>query len=373
MAETQASSQQNKSPVIWDLPLRLFHWSMVIMVTIAAVTGYFFEDWWLDVHVYAGYVLACLLVFRLIWGFVGSYYSRFHTFPLSPVSVFKHLKNLLKGKSEQHVGHNPVGAWMIVALLTTLILLVVTGFLVWGGEENNGPLASVVGYQVGEWSEDIHEVLAGVLMAVIGIHILGVLVETVIFKHPLIKAMITGRKDGIEPTGRPASIWHSLAGFMVIIGVGFAFSYWVNTASPTPLAMSLNSTYQQECGDCHPAYHPSLRTRNDWQMIITNLSDHYGEDASLDDITRREIAAYLNAQDAFSFDTEVAHKIGRYDTRSLRMTDTRYWQKKHDELKDSDFKHAAIGSKVNCNACHQDAESGRFDDDQIKLPKGIHS
>jgi cytochrome b len=373
MAETQATGQHNKPLVVWDLPLRFFHWLMVLTVTIAAVTGYFFEEWWLDVHVYAGYVLACLLVFRLIWGFIGSYYSRFHTFPLSADNLFKHLKDLLKGKSKQHTGHNPVGAWMIVVILTTLISIVVTGFLVWGGQENNGPLASVVGYQAGEWSEDIHEVLAGILMTVIGIHILGVLVETVIFKHPLIKAMITGRKEGVSHAGKPASTWHTVVGFVIILSVGGAFSYWISATAQTPLAMSSNATYQQECGDCHPAYHPSLRTQNNWQMIMTNLSDHYGEDASLDGAVHSEISDFLNLQNASSFDTEVAHKIGRHDTQSLRMTDTRYWQKKHDELDAKDFSHPSIGSKVNCNACHKDANSGRFDDDQIKLPKGIHS
>jgi len=372
MADTHASSQSDKPPVIWDLPLRLFHWSMVAVVITAAITGYFFEEWWLDVHVYAGYALTCLLIFRLIWGFVGSYYSRFHTFPLSPVGVFNHLKDLLKGKSEPHAGHNPVGAWMIVVLLTSLILLVVTGFIVWGGQEKNGPLASVVGYQVGEWGEDVHEVLAGILMAAIGIHVLGVLVETVIFKHPLIKAMITGRKEGVPPTGKTVSVWHSLAGILILIGVGTVFSYWITSTAPPPLAMSSNVTYQQECGDCHPAYHQSLRTQHDWQAIMNNLSDHYGEDASLDETSHRKIATFLNIQNAFSFDTEVAHKIGRDDTRNQRVTDTRYWQKKHDELNGDDFNHPSIGSKVNCNACHKDADIGRFDDDQIKLPKGMH-
>ncbi|NVK19651.1 MAG: cytochrome b/b6 domain-containing protein [Methylocystaceae bacterium] len=367
------NAPQEKSPIIWDLPLRFFHWSMVAVVFTAAVTGYFFEEWWLDVHVYAGYALTCLLIFRLIWGFLGSYYSRFHTFPLSRNGVVTHLKNLLKGKSEQHAGHNPVGAWMIVGLLATLCLLVVSGFIVWGGQENKGPLASLIGYQFGEWGEEIHETLAGILMFAISIHLLGVLVETFIFKHPIVQAMITGRKEGVSATGKPVSIWHSLAGMLILIGVGAAFSYWITTKQQPPMAMSSNETYQQECGDCHPAYHPSLRSQNDWQQIMNNLSDHYGEDASLDATTYQEITAFLNSQNANTFDTEVAHKVGRHDTPNQRMTQTRYWQKKHDELTETDYSHPDIGSKVNCNACHKDADSGRFDDDQIKLPKGVHS
>lgn len=369
-----SSNNMAQSTTIWDLPLRLFHWAMVAVVFVAAITGYFFEEWWLDIHVFAGYALTSLLVFRLIWGLVGSYYSRFSTFPLSKSGVQSHLKGLIRGKSPTYPGHNPVGAWMIVILLVSLSGLVLTGLIVWGGQENNGPLATVVGYQAGEWSEEIHEALAGILMAAIAVHLLGVIAETVLFKHPVINAMITGKKDGLAPAEHRVSHIHSILGLVIFICVSTAFTYWVNAApSPAQLAGPANTIYQQECGDCHPAYHPSLRTAQDWQSIMDGLSNHYGEDASLFPDTHAQISAFLVQHNATSFDTEVAHKIGRHTTASFRMTDTRYWQKKHDELSTRDFSHPSIGSKVNCNACHQDADSGRFDDAKIKLPKGVHS
>lgn len=374
MSGLHSCQETTQSTTIWDLPLRLFHWAMVVVVFVAAITGYFFEEWWLDVHVFAGYALSTLLVFRLFWGLFGSYYSRFSTFPLSKSNIRSHFKSLMRGKSPAYAGHNPVGAGMIIILLTTLVGLVFTGFIIWGGQENNGPLASVVGYQAGEWSEEIHEILAGLLMIAIGIHLLGVITETVLFKHPVIQAMINGKKEGIAPAEHRVSHWHTVLGLVIFICVASAFSYWVNAApSPIQSIPSINTTYQQECGDCHPAYHPSLRPEQDWQNIMEGLSNHYGEDASLSPDTHAEISAFLAQHNAASFDTEIAHKIGRRTTSSFRMTDTRYWQKKHDELTTGDFSHPDVGSKVNCNGCHQDADSGRFDDAKIKLPKGIHS
>lgn len=368
---SQRSATDQK--LIWDLPLRVFHWAMVLTVTIAAVTGYFFEEWWLDVHVYAGYSIGCLLAFRLIWGFIGSYYSRFHTYPLNIKSVISHLKNLMRGKSDPHTGHNPVGAWMIVVLLSCLTLLIITGVAVWGGQENQGPLAHLISYKVGDFSEDIHEVLANILMFTIAIHILGVFVETFVFNHPLVNAMITGKKSTTDAVAR-VTIWHTVRGAFVFTLIIAGVIYWGATAPSNSMAeIQTLPEYKQECGDCHPAYHPSLRTAASWQSIMNNLSDHYGEDASLDRQTMKEISTYLQANNAQSFDTEVAHKIGRHDTSSMRMTDTRYWQKKHDEIKENDFKHSAIGSKVNCNGCHQDADTGRYDDENIKLPKGVKS
>ncbi len=371
MRPLQQSEQSVTSVLIWDLPLRLFHWAMVLVVCVAAVTGYLFEDWWLDVHVWAGYALTALLLFRLIWGFVGSYYSRFNSFPLSIGGVRTHLFDLLKGRSDPKEGHNPVGAWMIVLLLTTLIGLVVSGFVVWGGQENNGPLASVISYGVGKGVEDVHEIFANILMGLIGVHLAGVLVETVIFKHDLIRAMLTGEKQ-VVPSGKStAGLKHSVIGIVLFAVIAFGLTYWINSASRANEVAALDPVYKQACGECHMAYHPSLRTQSAWDQLMQGLEDHYGEDASLSDEVAQTVSTYLKDNNALNFDTEVAHKIGRINTPSLRITDTRFWQKKHDDFKDADFRHPAVGSKINCIACHKDAETGRFDDASIKLPKGI--
>lgn len=361
-----------QSALIWDLPLRLFHWAMVLVVFIAAVTGYFSEEWWLDIHAYAGYALGCLLIFRIIWGFIGSYYSRFQTFPLAKQGVIAHIKSLLSFKPKEYSGHNPIGAWMIVILLATLSLLVITGLVLYGGQEKHGPLAGLVSFNIAEFSEEIHESLAGILMAAIAIHVAGVLFETIVLKHALIQAMINGKKQGADNPKAP-TIWHTIAGIILFAGILLGGLYLTTTTSQSSIPSVQNEIYKRECSDCHPAYHPSLRLASDWTYIMNHLDDHYGEDATLNAEKNAEITAFLQNNDALSFDTEAAHKIGRFSTPSMRMTDTRYWKKRHHEIDPTSFKIAAVGSKINCNACHQDADSGHFDDAKIKLPAGVKS
>ena len=100
------------------------------------------------------------------------------------------------------------------------------------------------------------------------------------------------------------------------------------------------------------------------------LKCHYGEDASLEVETAAAIHRYLTANPAGRFDTEAAHRIGRVETPSLRMTDTPYWKRRHEDIAIPVYRQSNIGSKVNCNACHSDALTGRFDDSKIKIPDG---
>jgi len=367
------NEQESRTAIIWDLPLRLFHWLMVSTVAAAAVTGYLAPEWWLDVHVYAGYGLGLLLAFRLAWGFLGSYYSRFRSFPLKFKDALDHLFSIFEINPESHIGHNPVGAWMIVILLITLILLVTTGLVVLGGQENHGPLAFLISFRVGDFTRNIHEILAGVLLGAIAIHLLGVFVEVKILHHPVLRAMISGHKPVTSnyternPVGifRGAILFTAVASTLLFLGVKLdtlASGKWRNIQVPV--------VYKSECGDCHSAYHPSLRSAADWKIIMDGLDEHYGEDASLDSETARQITTYLTNNAADGFDTEVANNIGRIKTASNRMTDTPYWKKRHRDIQDSIFKKPSVGSKVNCEGCHKDAESGWFADENIHLPNG---
>jgi len=365
--------QTLKTQLVWDLPLRLFHWSMVCVVTLAAVTGYLAPEWWLDFHVYAGYTLGVLLTFRLFWGIIGSYYSRFGAFPLKLKEASKHLLSILKFNSNSYAGHNPIGAWMIVILLTTLILLVVTGLLFLGGQENQGPLASFVTFSIVDVTAEIHETLAGILIGAVVIHLLGVFAEVKIFRHPVLKAMISGRKpvgaDYVKSGG--SGILRGVALFSLVVGTVLFMGMKLN-ALPTDRWRNIDvpPVYKSECGDCHHPYHPSLRTAAEWQIIMADLEDHFGEDASLDEETNLLIKNFLTENDARSFDTEISNNIGRVETASHQITETPYWKKRHHDVQSSLFKHSSVGSKANCNGCHKDAETGRYADENIHLPNG---
>ncbi|NQV83129.1 MAG: cytochrome b/b6 domain-containing protein [Rhodospirillales bacterium] len=372
---SQADAKQPlQATLVWDLPLRLFHWAMVCVVAVAGVTGFLAPEWWLDLHVIAGYALGTLLTFRLAWGFLGSHYSKFWTFPLTRGGAYRHLRAILDRKPQDHAGHNPAGAWMIILLLIVLVSLVATGLVVLGGQENLGPLASAATFQTGEIAAKIHEIAAWGLVGAVVLHLLGVFVETRIFRHPVLAAMITGKKVTAElPPGAPPGMSAVRGGILFLAVTALLLAGGRTLAGKFPSgwrAVQAPAAYTTECGDCHHAHHPSLRTRQAWRALMNGLPDHYGEDASLDAETVRTIRAYLDANPAGTFDTEAAQRVGRIETSSFRMTDVPYWKARHQSIAPSVFRLTAVGSKVNCNGCHKDAASGRFDDVKIHLPTG---
>lgn len=174
---------------IWDLPIRIFHWLLVGGFFVAYLT----EDELLNVHVWAGYLVLFLIMFRLIWGFVGGQYARFSQFLCTPGQSFAYLKALIHGNAQRYLGHNPAGALMIVFLLIFLIGTALTGIAVYGADQGLGPLASI-GPEHEELWEEIHEFFANSTLILVGIHLLGVIVESIIHKESLVKAMLTGYK-----------------------------------------------------------------------------------------------------------------------------------------------------------------------------------
>ena len=187
-----------KSILIWDIPTRLFHWLFALSFTVAYVTAE--ADGWAGVHVFSGLLMLGLIACRVVWGVLGSRYARFSSFLFSPVAAFKYLLDTLRGKAERHVGHNPAGSWAIY-----LLLLLGVGTSVSG-------LSLLV---VGEQFEDVHEALANGALAVVLVHILGVIAASLLHRENLLRAMVTGYKEGDEHqairSSRPVSAIVSLA------------------------------------------------------------------------------------------------------------------------------------------------------------------
>jgi cytochrome b len=210
---------ENQTVRVWDLPVRVFHWSLVAGFTLAYFTGD--ED--NQLHIYSGYVVLGLVLFRVLWGFIGSRHARFRDFIYSPGSVVEYLKRLGSGSPQRYLGHTPAGGWMILALLASLLATSVTGLQVYA-LEGKGPLAAnapsitlitpasadededhargpdaAPGEQEHEsqeafW-EDIHEFFANLTVLLVVLHIAGVVVTGRLHQENLVKAMITGRKD----------------------------------------------------------------------------------------------------------------------------------------------------------------------------------
>lgn len=179
---------------IWDLPTRVFHWSLAALVVLALVIGDDDAGIAFTLHAYAGYGILFLLAFRIPWGLVGSPRSRFSDFVKSRREVLGHAKSLvLKLKAPRTVGHNPLGGWMIVALLIMVFLAAATGLFA-GDDEARGPYAGLLG-GAGDALGKLHETLADLLIPLILLHLAGALVHWLLSGDNVIRAMIDGGKQ----------------------------------------------------------------------------------------------------------------------------------------------------------------------------------
>ena len=183
--------------LLWDLPLRVFHWSLVAAVTTAVVTGEL-GGAWMAWHGRAGLLIVGLLVFRLVWGVVGSATSRFAHFAPSPGRVLSYLRGRWRG-----VGHNPLGALSVFALLGLLSLQVATGLFGSDDIAFAGPLNHLVDDASGARATGWHRLLADGLFVLLGLHLAAVAFHVAVKRHRLIRPMITGLQDVEEGTPLP--------------------------------------------------------------------------------------------------------------------------------------------------------------------------
>jgi len=179
---------ESQSVRVWDLPTRLFHWSLATSFLVAFLTSE--SEKLRDIHVIAGYGLAGLIGFRILWGFVGGAHSRFADFLPTPGKVLAYLKSLLAGRPQHYVGHNPAWAVAIFLLLAFGLVATASGYATY----------NEIG---GDFMEELHEAAANGMMAVVIIHIAGVIVSSWLHHENLVKAMITGwkRQHDENPAG----------------------------------------------------------------------------------------------------------------------------------------------------------------------------
>lgn len=184
---------------VWDPLVRSFHWLLVI----AFLVAYLSEDDFLILHTYAGYTVFGLLLFRLLWGFMGPRHARFGNFVTRPRIAWQYLKDTLLLRAKRYLGHNPAGAAMIVLLLISLLLTTVTGMAAYGAVESAGPLAGWFA-GIGEFGEDFmketHEFFANFSVFLVALHVGGVIVESLLHRENLVRSMINGYKQSDQQT-----------------------------------------------------------------------------------------------------------------------------------------------------------------------------
>ena len=185
---------------VWDRFVRLFHWLLVA----AFFTAYLVEDDWLGVHAWAGYLVFSLVVLRLAWGVVGTEHARFGDFVRRPREVLGYLKSTIVGRPRRYLGHNPAGGAMVIALMGSLLFTTILGMLLLGSEPGNALYGLVSGLGLaGEPGEEVleetHEFFANFTLALVGLHVAGVLFSSLAHRENLVRAMVTGRKRPNRP------------------------------------------------------------------------------------------------------------------------------------------------------------------------------
>ncbi|MBL8666113.1 MAG: cytochrome b/b6 domain-containing protein [Rhodospirillales bacterium] len=183
-----------RSVRVWDVPTRLFHWSLVLLVATSLYTGNVGGLREMDLHKLSGYAILALVLFRLVWGVVGSPRSRFSDFVRGPGAVIGYARSLLSKAHRGVVGHNPMGGWSVMAMLASLSLQAITGLFSRDDILTEGPLVRYVSKETSRTLSAIHDINATVLYVLIGLHLAAVLGYLIFRKDNLIRPMLTGRK-----------------------------------------------------------------------------------------------------------------------------------------------------------------------------------
>jgi len=277
------------------------------------------DDRYLYIHVFAGYATFALLMFRLGWGIFGTHHARFRTFAYEWPSVTAYLKGLLNGQAARHLGHNPAGSWAIFVILMLIFLTTVFGMLLFGGEEGHGPLSRYVTWAMGDLARPAHALLAWTLLAVVVMHLCGVVIESFWHKENLASAMITGYKDGGEGLGGGHVTHRGIVGVVILLAMlafaGYFFRGYVTSTKDHPFLpfagtrLATNDVWRSECGDCHMLYHPTLLPARSWKRIMEEQHKHFGEDLDLDEDTQAAVEKFLVDNAADNLLTEPARKI----------------------------------------------------------------
>ena len=215
---------------LWDLPVRVMHWSLVVLIPAL---------WWtwksgqMLIHVRLGYAVLAILVFRLFWGLVGGSTARFAGFVRGPMGVATYLRGLFSKHDEPSPGHNPVGGWSVVILLLLLVGVVGTGLFCEDTDGlNSGPLNYLIQGDLSSGMSHWHHLLFNILLGFIALHLLAISFYAVVKRENLVGPMLTGRREMAAPRIAPtfAPWWRIVLGVVIALGV----VWWVSLGAPLP-------------------------------------------------------------------------------------------------------------------------------------------
>lgn len=207
---------------VWDLPVRLFHWAIVVLILAAWMTELLDQ---MDLHMWIGESILALLLFRVVWGFVGSDTARFTRFLRSPVAAMRHLAHLRQREPDREIGHNAAGGWMVLVMLALIGVQAGSGLFSNDDGNNEGPLMHLVSKEQSDWLSHIHSLNFTAIQVVVVLHVLAIVAYAVLKRQNLVRPMVTGTKPMPPDAVAPRIV--SPAWAVVTLAVAFGVVVWV--------------------------------------------------------------------------------------------------------------------------------------------------
>ena len=374
---------------VWPIYTRIIHWLIASTFMLAFIFS-LYENL-LNLHVAVGIIFGLMLVYRIIWGFVGPRYATFNTFKLSLSKLKFYFQEKIQNRyREIPAGHNPASSWFTLIVLGLGSIISITGLLIYGIQEGNGYLGFLNDhyYMHSDMLLDTHIYTSYILLGWTIIHISGVLVEQFYHKTSMVFAMVTGYKKAKGEDSKPAKSQSWISYIFLIISL---FVFFVSTdGRNNPFVNSKFEElhyeteypiYFKECGSCHKPYPPFMLPASSWDRIKGGLKNHFGEEIS--PIMKKEdnkislndqtiIFRYLKNNSADNSTREISIKVmksldGARGRKSI--TKIKIWKDIHKNIPSHIFKSKKVKRKANCFACHKNFEKGMIEDIDIKIPK----
>ena len=373
---------------VWPIYTRIIHWLIALTFTLAFIFS-LYENL-LNLHVAVGIIFGLMLVYRIIWGFVGPRYATFNTFKLSLSKLKFYFQEKIQNRYRDiPAGHNPASSWFTLIVLGFGSIISISGLLLYGIQEGKGYLAFLNDqyYMYMYILFYIHKISSYILLVWVIIHISGVIVEQFYHKTNMAFAMFTGYKKAKGEDSHPGKSQNLLTYIFLLLS---AFVLFVSTdGKSNPFVISKfvpihyetdTPIYYEECGACHKPYPPFMLPDTSWDRIQEGLKNHFGERISPDHnksdnrISLNEQTVIFNYLKKYSADKstrEISVKVmksldGARGRKSI--TKIKVWKEIHSNIPRHLFKSKKVKRKANCWACHKNFDEGMIEDVDIELP-----
>jgi len=375
-------NKKSNEVFVWPLCTRLIHWIIACSFFLSFVTS--FNHSWFKWHLSFGVMFGMMLLFRLIWGFVGPNYATFKTFKLSPKELQDYFVQKIQNRWRKiYAGHNAASSWFTLIVLGLGSWIVLSGLFLQGIQEGSGLFRDLNEhyFQFSTSLFILHEVFSYLLFIWASIHIVGVLIEQFYHKTHMIFAMITGYKKAEGKDANVSVVRHFFA--YTVIVLSFSTFYFVAHSNETFLTQSRfekrdfkaeNPAFFEKCSTCHKLYPPFMLPHDSWVRLMDGLDNHFGEQIRENNITQSEqmsIKTYLLSHSAEFSTQKIAFKTleSLGEMRPISMSKVPYWRDSHKSIDKHVFKSLHVKDAANCFACHPDFEYGILDNTRIYIPQ----